>query len=221
MTNSITFSKVSNYVLVQVGLVAVAFMAFAIPFLTHAAVLNRQLDIGMSGSDVSALQLFLAKDPSLYPQGIVSGYFGALTSAAVANFQTRNGIASVGRVGPVTLAALNAQMGGGVSTGADIYAPVISSVGVNTTSSSASVSWNTSEFAKGVVYFSATPLTTYENPHTVDVSGNTAMTDSSLRTSQNVVLSGLQSATTYYYLIYVTDASGNVSITLPSTFRTQ
>lgn len=189
--------------------------------LVSADALYRQLQLGMSGSDVRTLQTFLAVDPTIYPQGRVTGYFGYLTKSAVSNFQARNGIATVGRVGPQTLGVINAQMLTGGNTGGDAYAPSISNLNVTTSSNSATVMWNTSEGAKGVVYYSNIPLTTYENDNSVNVSGMTAMTDNSLRTYQSVSLSNLQSNTTYYYLIYVTDSNGNVSVTMPNkTFRT-
>ena len=48
--------------------IAIAFTVI-VPTLTEAATLNRQLELGMSGSDVSDLQTFLAQDPTIYPQG--------------------------------------------------------------------------------------------------------------------------------------------------------
>jgi peptidoglycan hydrolase-like protein with peptidoglycan-binding domain len=197
----------------------VATMFFVtLPAVSYADALTRQLDIGMSGTDVSALQTFLAQDATLYPQGLVTGYFGVLTSAAVSNFQTRNGIDSVGRVGPITLPILNVQMANGMAS--SLSAPYISSVFVSTSRNNANVSWNTNEFAKGVVYYSSSPLVTYEHTNSVDVSGNSAMTDTNFKSSQDVSLQNLQPNTTYYYLIYTTDQKGNVSVTWPGTFQT-
>ena len=59
-----------------------------------------------------------------------------------------------------------------------------------------------------------------EQLNSVSISGATASLDSQLRFSQVVTLVGLQANTIYYYSIYSTDAAGNVSITWPSTFRT-
>lgn len=219
MTNIMNLAKIQNRTSILIGAMVIGLTLMVIPFATHAATLDRELQVGMSGSDVTALQTFLAQDRTIYPQGLITGYFGFLTKAAVSNFQSRNGISAVGRVGPATLPVINAQMSGGVSNGIDMYAPMISGVNVNTGGNNATVSWSTSEPARGVVYFSTSYLIEYEHPHSVDVSGSTASTDNNLRTSQSVVLSGLQSNTIYYYLVYVTDASGNVSITLPSTFR--
>lgn len=69
--------------------------------------LSRQLSQGISGEDVRLLQTFLASDPSVYPEGLVTGYFGQLTTNAVRNFQERQGFESVGRVGPKTLSKVN------------------------------------------------------------------------------------------------------------------
>jgi len=188
-----------------------------IPSVTNAQDLYRQLQVGSRGADVSELQTFLATDPSIYPQGLVTGYFGSLTKAAVSNFQARNGIQVVGRVGPITMAAINSQLAMGSTIGT---APTIVSYGVNASRNTAVINWGTNENAKGVVYYSTSPLSLGEHLNSVDVSGNTAMTDTSFRTSQSVSLQNLQPNTTYYYLDYVTDQNGNVSVTWPAVFTT-
>ena len=45
--------------------------------------------------------------PDVYPEGLVTGYFGSLTENAVRRFQEKQGIEAVGIVGPVTRAKLN------------------------------------------------------------------------------------------------------------------
>lgn len=47
------------------------------------------LRFGMSNSDVARLQTLLAQDSSLYPEGLVTGYFGTLTRQAVTRFQEK------------------------------------------------------------------------------------------------------------------------------------
>lgn len=205
MTNKISFSVLTAMLVVA-------------PLVASADTLLRQLQVGNSGSDVSALQTFLAADATLYPQGLVTGYYGFLTKSAVSNFQSRNGIAPVGRVGPATLPVINLQMAGGVVNNS--AAPYISSVRVDSSRNSVNVVWLTNELAKGVVYYSTSPLTTYENANSVTVSGATAATDSNFRTSQTVSIPNLQTNTVYYYLIYSTDQAGNVSVTWPATFQT-
>src|SRR3989344_2242655 len=76
-----------------------------------SGIFSRELDEGMSGDDVSTLQQFLAQDPELYPEGLITGYYGSLTKDAVRRFQTRYGLSQVGRVGPQTLAKLNEIFG--------------------------------------------------------------------------------------------------------------
>jgi len=72
---------------------------------------------GSTGDDVSALQNFLtSQGPSIYSQGLVTGYFGPLTERAVQLFQEREGIAGPGDpgygfVGPQTRARINAILG--------------------------------------------------------------------------------------------------------------
>jgi len=47
------------------------------------------LKLSSQGSEVTELQKCLAKDPEVYPEGEVSGYFGAKTKTAVINFQEK------------------------------------------------------------------------------------------------------------------------------------
>ena len=51
-------------------------------------VFTRNLQVGDSGNDVSALQELLIRE-GVYPEAIVSGYFGELTRRAVARFQEK------------------------------------------------------------------------------------------------------------------------------------
>jgi peptidoglycan hydrolase-like protein with peptidoglycan-binding domain len=81
---------------------------------------TENLSFGMSGSEVTKLQEFLAEDSSIYPQGKVTGYFGALTTQAVQRFQTKYGIASYGApgygtAGPKTRAKLNSLIESGLA----------------------------------------------------------------------------------------------------------
>ncbi len=206
----------------KIGMVAtLALLIVSAPFFVKAATLNRQLQFGMYGSDISLLQSFLARDASIYPQGLVTGYFGGLTRAAVARFQVRNGISPVGRVGPQTLPVINAQMnaiGGSVSN-----AKVIGPINVNLSGSQANIAWNTTQNTAGVVYYSNSPITiiegTEESP-AVTVSGTSVIANVVPSGSHNATLSNLSRNTTYYFLAYVRDAVGNENITLPSTFTT-
>ncbi len=68
---------------------------------------RRPLLVGSTGEDVIWLQADLAKNKLLYPEGLVTGYFGGLTRAAILRFQAKYGISQVGIVGPVTRGRLN------------------------------------------------------------------------------------------------------------------
>ncbi|MCK9360698.1 serine hydrolase [Patescibacteria group bacterium] len=69
------------------------------------------LTYGMIHAEVRALQTFLAKDKTVYPEGQVTGKFGGLTLAAVQRFQKKYSIAKPGDrgygvVGPATRAKI-------------------------------------------------------------------------------------------------------------------
>src|SRR3990167_4279780 len=54
--------------------------------------ITAHLDFGATGGNVTSLQQFLAADASIYPEGLVTGYFGSLTRAAVQRYQCKQGI---------------------------------------------------------------------------------------------------------------------------------
>ncbi|MDO8571911.1 MAG: peptidoglycan-binding protein [bacterium] len=227
MNKTIQPQKSPSRLSLQIGTLALAALVMATPLLASAETLYRQLDLGAAGSDVSALQTFLAQDATLYPQGLVTGYFGSLSAAAVSRFQTRNGIVSVGRVGPVTLAALNAKMGNVSNAVGDVYAPALTSVNLTVGNTVATVNWTTSSPSRGKMFYSLFPIrlsNTFEQtginfvePY---ISGTLASYDGGERTFQTATVSGLSPDTTYYYLVEALDASNNVSITLPAAFHT-
>lgn len=83
-------------------------------------VFTQTLSRGMFSEEVKELQRVLAQNPEVYPEGIISGYFGALTELAVKRYQEANGVEAVGIVGPKTRALLNENIsssggGGGVA----------------------------------------------------------------------------------------------------------
>lgn len=184
--------------------------------------ISGQMGIGASGSDVINLQTFLASNPYMYPEGIVSGYYGNLTANAVARFQSTYGISAIGRVGPATLGKINNLIATGY--GIDISAPMINNLSWVTTKNSAGISWNTSEMAKGKVYYSEIPLQVNEtnsNFAEPSILSSVAVIESpNIQSSQSVTIPNLQSNKVYYYMIVATDVSGNVTVTVPSSFVT-
>ena len=69
--------------------------------------LTRSLRRGESGEDVKKLQEFLKQFPEVYPEGLVTGFFGPRTEDAVKKLQEKYGIEALGFVGPKTLAKIN------------------------------------------------------------------------------------------------------------------
>src|SRR5579871_1558512 len=70
-----------------------------------AAKFDRDLKLGDTGSDVSALQVFLI-GKGLLTVPNPTGYFGAKTAAALANWQGSLGLPSTGYFGPLSRVAI-------------------------------------------------------------------------------------------------------------------
>ena len=207
--------KTTTFVSQQTGVVATVLgitLLLSMVSFAHADTLTRQLEVGSRGADVSSLQTFLAQDATIYPQGLVTGYFGFLTKSAVSNFQSNNGIDSVGRVGPVTLAAINAKMAGGMTdttegagkvTYYDRAQPMLSGLAISTMATGATITWMSSVPATSRVMYSTMWPFAYRTASSVIGTSGT--------TGQSVTLTNLQPNTTYYYTIESLDAQGNFS----------
>lgn len=66
---------------------------------------------GMNSNQVSCLQQYLkALGPEIYPEGLITGYFGPLTQAAVKRYQALQNIITTGYFGPLTRAAANSKL---------------------------------------------------------------------------------------------------------------
>ena len=214
-----------------VGLASLAFtqLASAQTF----SPITAQAGPGASGTNVRNIQTFLASNPSFYPEGLVTGYYGSLTQAAVQRFQAFYGIVSsgspsstgYGRVGPSTMAKMNALIAGGVPSSSDTTAPYIWVNAVTPSINGVSISWTTNESTTDTLYYDVNPIRFNEgdvngNGFTV-TSGQIANTSSGMSTSHIGSVANLSANTTYYYLIVSRDAAGNVSVSLPgATFRT-
>ncbi len=80
-----------------------------------APVFSRNLRLGIQGNDVKGLQEYLSQDKTIYPEGLVTGYFGNLTQKAIQKFQCKYNIVcsgdpystGYGSVGPKTRVKLN------------------------------------------------------------------------------------------------------------------
>ncbi|MBY0294075.1 peptidoglycan-binding protein [Patescibacteria group bacterium] len=186
-----------------------------------AATISTQMDIGAKGGDVTTLQQTFATDASIYPQGLVTGYFGSLSAAATSRFQAKYGLPQVGRVGPMTIAKFNEVYGAGVSTNS---APLFSNVSLAANNSGMTVMWSTTQPSTGTVYYSTSPIIVSEPTapgQPLGVTGTNLQTSTAAsNTSNSVTLTNLTGNTTYYYMIQAVNASGQVSVTWPATFTT-
>ena len=214
MTTIITMLRRNANILATVLGASVIGLAFVLPAVASAALLTQQLDPGDQNADVTSLQTFLSATPAWYPSGLVTGYYGALTTAGVSAFQTANNLPVVGRVGPQTLAAINAQMGGTVSSGTsgDVYAPIMTPETVTASTNSFTVSWTTNENASDRVMFATSWPFLYATAASVSANG--------FGTTGNITVTGLQPNTTYYYVNQSTDSSGNFQETIGKPVKT-
>lgn len=73
------------------------------------------LEEGDDGDDVRNLQTTLASDSSIFPAGLITGFFGPLTREGVRKFQEKHGISSTGYFGPRSRAFFESQCSSGDS----------------------------------------------------------------------------------------------------------
>jgi len=198
--------------------------------------LLKQLRVGMSGDDVRTLQELLATDHDVYPEGLITGYFGRLTERAVKALQKKLCLDQVGNVGPKTMWRINELLeeGAGKSgkippglltapgiqkklcatTTPDTIVPVISDViATSTTATTTQIKWLTNEKANSKVWYStSTPVV---------ATTSTATASSSVYVlDHSIALSGLTASTTYYYLVASTDKSENTTTSAEKLFTT-
>lgn len=211
---------------------ALVMTAFAFASAQTTAGISAQMSPGDSGAQVTALQHFLAADDSVYPEGLITGYYGSLTTAAVQRYQCKEGVVcqgdvattGYGRVGPATLAKIEEQEGtlpgGGTtvttpsypSSSSDVWAPVISAPMVATSSTSATIHWNTNEPAHDRVMYGTVWPFLYATAQ--------SSADTTFDMSGDALLSGLTPSTKYYYVLESVDASGNLQWSINHSFVT-
>jgi peptidoglycan hydrolase-like protein with peptidoglycan-binding domain len=185
------------------------------PLQAHAALLTQQVQIGDTNSSVTSLQTFLSTFNDVYPSGLVTGYFGPLTEQGVIGFQNASGISAVGRVGPITLAAINADMlngSGTVTSDANLDSPIMSGITVSSSANSATFTWTTNKPATDSVMYGSTSTFVYATSQSVIANGP--------GTSTTITVTGLQPNTTYYYVLQSVDAYGNITWTTSQPVKT-
>lgn len=184
-----------------------------------------QMDLGAKGTNVTNLQTFTASNPAIYPEGLVTGYYGGLTFNAVKRFQAQYGLDQVGRTGPRTLAKMNDLIARGGWSMSDMSGPEFSNVSQTQGTNIATFSFNTNENTMARVVYSTSPQMFNEGNINSNgfgaLGGFTSNSVNGMSTSHTVTLSNLSSNTIYYYTVIATDAQGNVSVVGPNNaFRT-
>lgn len=229
MTNAYIARK--NFALVGVSFVSLIVLLFGVgSYVAHAATISRQLDLGSTGQDVTTLQNYLSTNANWYPSGLVTGFFGNMTQSGVQKFQAAQGIVSngtpattgYGRVGPATLNVLNNLMNAGNQSFL-FTVPVLSQLTARTTQTTGTLSWSTNEPTVGQIYWSTNPILSDEatGPNQMPfVSGTLALDAGGLQTNHVVTISNLQPNTLYHVFTRSIDNSGDMTLTLDNTFRT-
>ncbi len=197
------------------------------------APITAQASVGATGSHVTNIQAYLASNPSFYPQGLVTGYYGSLTLAAVQRFQAFYGIVSsgtpastgYGRVGPSTMAKMNALIAGGTVPTGDVSGPAFYNATQTQNSNSATFTFNTNENTMARVVYNTSPVMFNEGDINSNgfgpIGGYSASSVNGMSSSHSITIPGLQSNTNYYYTVIATDAAGNASVWGTNTaFRT-
>ncbi len=193
---------------------------------------DSQLDLGESNSDVTHLQTFFAANSSIYPEGLVTGYFGGLTRASVIRFQAQYGFDQVGRVGPMTRDKINDLINAGGWTGSTPTAPTSNlkaaafyNIAMSQGNTSTTFTFNTDETTTARVVYSTYRLQFNEGDINSNgfgpIGGSVVNSPNSYSQSHSITVSGLQANTIYYYTVIATDANGNASIIEPNAaYRT-
>ena len=110
--------------------------------------LRNQLRRGMSGDEVKNLQEFLAEDRDVYPEGLITGFFGPMTENAVRKFQRKHGIDAVGEIGPKTRARIHELLEEWRENGKNIPPGLLKKIGWLGTSTSATTTATTTREKK-------------------------------------------------------------------------
>ena len=197
---------------------------------------DAQLDFGETNVNVTNLQTFFKDNASIYPEGLVTGYYGTLSRSAVERYQTQKGIVSsgtaastgFGRVGPSTRDSINQLINSGGWSGqvsSSLTAPSFTAVNKSVTNNSATFVWSTNETANAKVFYNTSPVRMNEGDiNSVGFgaqNGYVAVIDNVARTTQQITLTNLQPNTRYWYVLVSTDLDGNVSVFGPNdTFVT-
>lgn len=131
-----------------------------------------------ANGEVSKLQQFLSKDSAVYPERLVTGYFGSLTEAAVKRWQTKNGIQPVGSAGPVTREAIKQA----TAITAPAITPTVTMAPASTSASTTATSTTATSTAATSTVATSTPA--------ISTLGNIILSPSSGQVAEAVTITG-------------------------------
>jgi len=86
--------------------------------------LTKNLYKGVSGNEVKEVQKFLKQFSEIYPEGLVTGYYGPMTEKAVKKFQERDGLPVTGKIDETTRSKINEYLTGGTAFSAPENIPI-------------------------------------------------------------------------------------------------
>ncbi|TSC70808.1 MAG: g-D-glutamyl-meso-diaminopimelate peptidase [Parcubacteria group bacterium Gr01-1014_46] len=173
------------------------------------------LRLGSRGDAVKVLQSQLSKVPNIYPEGLITGYFGTLTERAIKKLQGENGLEVVGIVGPKTRELLNKISKNSLFAMATNYIVTPQLFVIESSSNSPTrgyVFWTANKNVKSEFWYSNTTPVASTSPANFFVNN--------LSFTHSVNLPGLSTSTTYYYMIKITDERGNSATSTERNFTT-
>lgn len=204
-------------------------------------IFTKYLRRGLKNVEIENLQAFLKEFPDIYPEGLLTGYYGELTERAVRKFQKKYGEDDDGKIGPKTRKLLNWRIQELLTQGAgnsgkippgllhalgiqkkiatstppilDTTPPIISDINAtDIASTTTSIVWTTNEVADSLVSYATSSPIASEN--------KTEISNSSYVTNHNIGLIDLTASTTYYYMITSKDSSNNTATSTEYLFTT-
>src|SRR5262249_3231568 len=109
-----------SFIFTTIAALAIASVFFVHVASAQTASYTRNLTVGDSGSDVSSLQSFLIQGGFLHVAAS-TGYFGSLTSSALAAWQASVGLPSTGFFGPLSRSKIGTGQTSSGPTSNDVF----------------------------------------------------------------------------------------------------
>lgn len=218
----------NNKFMFRIMSVFVLIFAFVLSPMSVSADFNQisgtsTLKYGSKGSNVKALQAFMASNNDIYPGGSQDGSFGPATKAGVIQFQLAYNLTPDGIVGGGTRGVINNLISNG--TNLDTFAPAINNLSVLPVGRNVNISFTSDEPVMSIVYYDTNNLTWRDwderemSLKVPEITG-TRNTDLAFSNTKQFTLSNLSPNTVYHYTVLVKDRSGNTTLIWPRVLTT-